>query len=74
MLCCLTCFEFLWFCLGLVPLYFALFGGFVGGWFAMGFGAMVLRVSWFWIGWLLLFFDFGLVFVVWRARLVCGLL
>lgn len=47
MLCCLTCFEFLWFCLGLVSLYFALFDGFVGGWFAMGFGAMVLRVSWF---------------------------
>lgn len=40
MLCCLTCFEFLWFCLGLVPLYFALFDGFVGGLFAMG---LVLR-------------------------------
>lgn len=37
-LCWLTCFGFLWFCLGLVPLCFALLGGgLVGGsWFAMG--------------------------------------
>lgn len=73
MLCCLTCFEFLWFCLGLVPLYFALFDGFVG-----------VGLRWVWcygvVGFLVLDWLVIVVFRFWTGvcgvavRLVCGLL